>query len=886
MFLNNLPRGKMFDLLLLFVTICLVFSGWFYPGVITHGDWGYYFKETMLDFLSPPYAWQSQVNSAPIFPFHLSNYPIKLLFGLLASLGLNFGISERILYHWPLLFLSVFSMYYLTYILFKNRVASFFSGILFALNTYALILCDHLTIRMAYSLAPLILTFFIKSLDSKSFKNVIITGMLFAVSIAYEPRISCITLGILLLYVTYRSLFSSREIRKNLFQSLKNFLAFSIVTPLLGAYWIIPYFFSGMSTTVLASQPWISWMKITNALALSHPYYTLSGDIKSFIVQEIHPIFFIIPILAFSASLLKKEKSVFFFALLSLMGIFLVKQENAPFGWIYTWMFKNFPGFNMFREASKFYLLIALGYSILFGVTVAEIHKKIKNITIIFTKESRRFSISGKYLSIIFLFLILLIQLTLSWPIASGNQLGSSYYPINGIPHEYSEIKKFIEKQSPNEFRTLWLPYASRFSFYSNEYPIITPEASEFLKSLLIQHPQVTKFQTKNLGAILDLVDLNVKYVVIAPDLPLWEEKLGEYIYHSSGLRGISIDEYKQFLDDQEDLQRIELGQNIYVYENKRYSPSFFEIKPSNFSLEDPSSYKVENLVLNANFEDKNLEGWSINAVNVQNMSLSKDAYEGAYSLETELYNSTYGWKTIKSPLIPVKYGDSSRWEFYVKGENSYGIHKKILEYNENNTMITAHHMGAIGNGNFSWKRVSFNFTSLSTETTCIQLQVWYGHETTEPLPNRIWLDSVKVYVHHLLDLDMIWLHSTQEENENFSKVINYRKINPTKYIVKVNASKPFLLSFGETYNPLWIADIKGKRIESALLYPMVNGFWINQTGRLEITIEYEPQKWFYIGCAISITTLITCIAYLTYAYTKNKNIPQKLKHLLAGNQK
>lgn len=861
---------NIFGLILLGLIMAISFRGWFHSGIITHGDWTYHPIEAMRNWFSFPYAWESQVNPASVTPFHLSNYPIRFLFGLLASLGLDFGISERILYHFPILFLSMFSMYYLAHVIFKNRIVSFYSSLLFGLNSYILLLGDHLTIRMAYSLTPLVFAFFIKSVDSRRSKDVIIASILFAVSMAYEIRISYIVLGMVLFYSIYRLVLDLRKGCRNSFQSIKVFSSLLIMTFLLGAYWIIPNLFSGMTgvSNTLPSQPWISWMKLTNAITLSHPFYSLTEVIRSFVVQQIHPIFYLIPILVFLALLLKKDKNVFFFTLLSLVGIFLVKQETVPFGWVYTWMFKNFPGFNLFREASKFYLLIALGYSILIGVTVAEISKKMKTIN----------GISGKCISITFLFLIFSAQLIMAWPIVSGNQKNESYYPIDEIPSEYRAIEDFIKNQPPNESRTLWLPYKSRFSFYSEDYPIITPEASEFLKSLLIPHSQVIEFRTENLGAILNLVNLNVKYVVLAPDLPFWEEKLGEYIYHGSGVRGISIEKYKLFLDGQEDLQRIELGLNIHVYENKKYLPSFIEIKPSNFSLEDPYSYKVENLILNATFEDKNLEGWSINAVNIQNMSLSKDAYDGAYSIETEIYNSTYGWKTIKFPLIPVKYRDSSRWEFYVKGENSYGVHTKMVEYNENRTMSTAYYMGAIGHGDFSWKRVSLNFASLSTETAYIEIQLWYGHETTEPLPNRLWIDSVKVYVHQLLDLDVIWLGSTQIENENFFKLINYRKINPTKYVVKVNTSKPFLLSFGEIYNPLWIANTNGKRIESTLCYPMINGFWINQTGQLEITIAYEPQKWFYYGLIVSATTFLACITYLTYNWTKNKAIWKRIK--------
>jgi hypothetical protein len=38
--------------------------------------------------------------------------------------------------------------------------------------------------------------------------------------------------------------------------------------------------------------------------------------------------------------------------------------------------------------------------------------------------------------------------------------------------------------------------------------------------------------------------------------------------------------------------------------------------------------------------------------------------------------------------------------------------------------------------------------------------------------------------------------------------VVSYTKINPTLWKVKVQAKKPFMLSFAEAYDPLWEARI------------------------------------------------------------------------------
>jgi hypothetical protein len=84
------------------------------------------------------------------------------------------------------------------------------------------------------------------------------------------------------------------------------------------------------------------------------------------------------------------------------------------------------------------------------------------------------------------------------------------------------------------------------------------------------------------------------------------------------------------------------------------------------------------------------------------------------------------------------------------------------------------------------------------------------------------------------------------------------------------------MLSFAESYDPQWMATVyaSGERLEGLNpipLYELINGFWINQTGELDIMIEYVPQRWFFYGSIISLTTLIASVTYLTYSYTKKR---------------
>lgn len=133
---------------------------------------------------------------------------------------------------------------------------------------------------------------------------------------------------------------------------------------------------------------------------------------------------------------------------------------------------------------------------------------------------------------------------------------------------------------------------------------------------------------------------------------------------------------------------------------------------------------------------------------------------------------------------------------------------------------------------------------------------------------------------------------------------ITFKRVNPTKYEVKVeNATQPFFVIFDENYNPQWKAYIEDKEPEfsgAIASYPqmnmkeanheesftpedisylstksldenyhfIVNGYanawYINKTGTFTVTLEFWPQNLFYMGLAISITTLILCTIYIS----------------------
>ena len=109
--------------------------------------------------------------------------------------------------------------------------------------------------------------------------------------------------------------------------------------------------------------------------------------------------------------------------------------------------------------------------------------------------------------------------------------------------------------------------------------------------------------------------------------------------------------------------------------------------------------------------------------------------------------------------------------------------------------------------------------------------------------------------------------------NQTIDIPTEYKEINPTKYLVNVNASTPFFLVLSESYDKNWVASINGQEILDGYHFianGYANGWFINETGAYTITLEFWPQNLFYTGAAISIVTLILCTFYVNKNTFKN----------------
>lgn len=551
-------------IILLLVIAGITHAGWlFTTNIYSSGDWQYVSNEKYQDFVNMSPIWVvdnlGTTSATPHF------YLIRFFEGILNIFGSNFAINEKIFFFIPMILGSSIGSFIFLRRYFKPRFA-FVGSLVFMFNTPFLF--NHagpLTIGVVFALTPLLLHYFIKFYYNPQLKNGIILGILTSISIYYELRCTLLVGFIMASYLLYKLITTKRSFKLILKQFIL-FIPVGLLILLLNLFWIIPYIFSSKDITFsdrLTQGLFTTFSSLSNALTLTHPFWTGSRPSK-FIVQDIPLYSWIIPILAFGGIFItkkiKKNKDIVFWSLIALLGIILVKQVNEPFIDLYPWIFENIPGFAAFRESSKFYVFIAVGYAVLIPFTV-------KTLLKIINKNRVKVLIS-----IVIYIIPILIFLFNSVPLLKGDF--RTMYIERNIPEDYSKLSKFINDQN-QYFRTLWFPTSSRWSIQTSKNPILNAVAlnkGEWLNQLSNNGDTNETLRDKSTNLLKNftsddaLDSLSIKYVIIP---------LRDYENEDDFFKDYGNDRqyYINILDNIPYLKKLDIDlKDIIVYENDSYS--------------------------------------------------------------------------------------------------------------------------------------------------------------------------------------------------------------------------------------------------------------------------------------------------------------------------
>jgi hypothetical protein len=616
--------------------LCLAFILFVYRAIFLNseligGDWPYYFKEYLNSFILPQIwnpIWPTGLggNQAIILPLQLYMHLVVMIF--VNTLGVPWQLAQKIFFFWLFLGLAIYSSYQLT--------KSWIGVLIYTTNTWILMVLSggQIGIALAYAIAPLVLKKLIEGVKYKtlSIKYIVLSALIFAIHVMLDIRVAFLTTLIVLGYIIFHHFIINRI---GLVKLVIHYSLLIILVALLHSFWILPSVFisirggnvASIVDTSIASLEFFSFAKFENSLSLLHPNWPENIFGK---VAFMKPEFLIIPILAFGSLLFirnskfkiknntaieqYKNGTILFFALVGLAGAFLAKGIQEPFGFIFNFLYSNIPGFNLFRDPVKFYIFIALAYSMLIPYTL------------------RSF---GKFKNFAFM-LFILFWVYLNLPFILEPNVG--VFKQRTIPQDYIELKEFLVSK-PEFFRTLWIPSVQRFAFVSDNRPAIGRE--EILKG--DYEEQIKQLKKQGTGELLR--NLSVKYVIVPYDSE------GE-IFLSD--RKYDEDKYKDAVEKIREItwlkERPDFGKiAVFEVDNPRgrfFSPSasvrvsYQMIKPTEYKVRVENAKEGDILVFAEGFDAE----WKARENNVDNEISSTKYYNlinsfrlpkaGSYNLE------------------------------------------------------------------------------------------------------------------------------------------------------------------------------------------------------------------------------------------------------------
>jgi hypothetical protein len=453
-----------------------------------------------------------------------------------------------------------------------NWYVSFATGILYIFSPiiFTRIVAGHLYYLIAYFLAPLIVAYFLKGKEENNNRYFIIAGLLLAIAVVQLQFLVMIFL-ILIIF----SLIDFQRIKKGI---IGLFIIFSITFLITFSPVVLPQLLVSISEVPFNVNQLLKYNALTSASDFAksfrilgyevQPYSYLNLGTSSDLFQSntgimppwIFYLDFVIPIAGFSILFFRKDKYTVSLALISIVGLFLLKGPNPIFSEFFVYLFIN--GLYIFREI--WHLAFLYSFSITFMIAFFIqwiVQLKIKPVSKI----------------VVSLSLISMIVVSNGYPLLLGNFAG--YLQTYEFPVEYHTLYDKIISDPGNN--VLILPYVNPIRYDNLTLKGLDPLIIHTPTMIFPMHLEgrstptdaasiwllssIQENKTNNLGKVLS--GFGIKYVILRKD----------FVSYYSGYTSLdSLPHFKQIwstplepiLDSQNDLKVISNNPQYKIYAN------------------------------------------------------------------------------------------------------------------------------------------------------------------------------------------------------------------------------------------------------------------------------------------------------------------------------
>jgi hypothetical protein len=637
---------------------------------------------------------------------------------------------------------------------------------------------------------------------------------------------------------------------------------------------------------VFVSGNWIDW--------IASPLNIVVGTLLSCI--------------AYSSLLFRRDSKVALFALSTAFFTVLATGLNPPLGGVYIWLWQNVTVFRAFNNPLKFLNIALLGYSVLLGLAVAEISSWInkKSLDLIFASATKSLKLSFSKIFVVFIVFLILFN---SYPLLSGN-LSGILEPAQ-VPDYYYQTRSFMLNQT-GDFRVMMVPQLTTGSYVwapkepaiygmipmslnvfpvpvidliparvqSHISPVGSPElniASYVYKSILTQGAY-TFDQLYETGFWADdnFTDgwnfVQADLGVISSNFSSLGTKMGAVetvtsqnatgVWYAAQIPPTNTDSFPYLVVQLRGNEKSEYVISVYDSSGSIYNSGVQKAPTSleSLTIQLPPGKTVTRIFLQAKCSEPGNANiyWSflmfmntlphgsgigkmLNLLNIKYLVLSKDLAD-PITHEPISVSFIQDFLGNQSDLQFVRsFGDLSIYENLVYEETQvYGSTNYVFLSNDNEVQQMSNYSSLVNRNYIN----TTDIVALSPDSLPFQ----YYCDTSANVTNGI-MDNLPT---------------------NSNVQLDYVRINPSEYTIRVNTTKPFVLTFSETYNSQWVLQTSNSH---NIPYHFItnfyaNGWYINKTGNYILTLYFVPQTYInqgILGSLFSVTIVLCAIAILTF---------------------
>jgi len=628
-----------------------------------------------------------------------------------------------------------------------------------------------------------------------------------------------------------------------------------IIAALLASIWTIMLAYANFASFIVAynqaatpSVPFWSYIQTHDVFRLIAKWSFYTGDLghpyAPYAVVYLHnPVMIVLsyvpPILAFAALLFSKSrKLVVFFSLVVILFLALTVGFTSSFSTLYSDLCNSLPFMRAFREPTNWIFVVILAYGILIGLAISASFGHLRNRT----------------QKVLVLVLTLLLLLYTSYPLTTGD-VTRNFLDLNikgaYLPPYFEQAENAIS----NNYWTILLPQRGLYVTYNftddgvfpcgNPYPFIF--SKPILSSLGTEY-----VQSENLDLLNEVYEsiLAGGYKNVAPE----GNASASSVEKDGLLPALAID-----------------GNYNTRWASKTGMPQWFEIDWN--KTQELSEIKIFFESAYANdytIQTWNGSGWTTQ-IAVENNTLLQPEY-----LFPQLTPTTklriYFTKALPFNMV-------SMWEIEAYAPTD-AVPKFLGMLGVKNLLVE----NDIVDANFSNVKdlrilnQSAEFTLIDEWNGASLYENAYALEKFYPASSVLSFSNVSDLCKLIESRDWSTLQHSAFINTtltaNWGSVgmlqtpmtFSWKEISPTSYTINVNSNAQFLLVFLESYDPHWVALVNGKPIpqsDRVEVNDFANGWLINTTGNLTITVGYETQSLVTLSLAVSVILSIAMLVFL-----------------------